>query len=477
MVKRQGNQEPLEQKVLGFINENCLLSGQGRLVVAVSGGPDSICLLHILVKLREILGLELHIAHLDHQLRGDDSRADARYVSRLAEELGIPATIEQRDVKTYQAEYHTSLEEAAREVRYSFLSQVAESTGAAHTAVGHTADDQVETVLMHLVRGTGTRGLRGLQPSTLFHFPGSSLTVIRPLLAVTRQDVLDYCKHYKLKPRTDISNLSLSPLRNRIRHQLIPLLQTYNPRVNEALLRMTGIINDDLSFLDSESNNLWNKVADRQNDIIFLDKTIFLELSPAIQRTILRRAMENLLNNIKDIEARHIESIMNALDKPAGKRLDLPRGMVFTIEYDRYLLGPDISTSSPFPPLKDEYALNIPGETVFSGWRVTASLINREQMTDKENNFTAFFDIDSTGRQMTVRSRREGDRFQPLGMNNSKKLGEFMIDTKIPGTWREHIPIVCSPQHILWVVGWRIDNRVKVSADTSHILRLEFVRI
>ena len=159
-------QPSLEQRVLHFIQEYQLASSQHKLLVAVSGGPDSVCLLHILIKLQEELDIGLHVAHLNHQLRGAESDADAEYVSDLARRMGIPATIEERDVRAYQAEQHLSLEEAAREVRYTFLTEVAKSIGADRVAVGHTTDDHIETILMHLVRGTGTRGLRGLQPNT-----------------------------------------------------------------------------------------------------------------------------------------------------------------------------------------------------------------------------------------------------------------------------------------------------------------------
>jgi len=185
---RENKQPTLEQRVLHFIQEHHLVSSQDKLLVAVSGGQDSVCLLHILVRLREELDIRLHVAHLNHQLRGAEAEADARYVSELAHQLGIPATIEQRDVKGYQAQKRLSLEEAAREVRYSFLAQVAGSIGTERVAVGHTMDDHIETILMHLIRGTGTRGLRGLQPATLWQSAASRLTIIRPLLEISHQE-------------------------------------------------------------------------------------------------------------------------------------------------------------------------------------------------------------------------------------------------------------------------------------------------
>ena len=469
-------QPPLEQRVLQFIREHRLVSSQHELLVAVSGGPDSVCLLHILATLQEELGIRLHVAHLNHQLRGVDAEADAEYVADLARQLGIPATIEKRDVKAYQAQQRISLEEAAREVRYTFLAQVAKSIGTNQVAVGHTSDDHIETILMHLIRGTGTRGLRGLQPSSRWQSSGNSLTIIRPLLPLSRQETADYCRHHQLMPRTDASNLSLSPLRNRIRHQLLPLLRSYNPRVAEALLRTARIAGDDLAFLDSESARLWGELVQRQENTIVLDKGRFLELPSALQRYLLRMSIEKLLGNLKDIETRHIEEIMDALTKPAGKRLSLPGGLNFFIDYDKYLIGPDAAALSPFPVLGGKFPLKLPGETHLPGWRVVATIISQEQMAEKDEDFTAYLDFDKTGDRLVVRSRQPGDRFQPLGMSQPKKLGEFMIDSKIPSAWRQRIPIVCSPEHILWVVGWRIDDRVKVTKGTKQVLCLKFER-
>jgi len=496
----------LEQRVKRFIREHNLVSAQSCLLVAVSGGPDSTCLLHILVRLKEELGIRLHVAHLDHQLRGAESEADATYVADLAHRLGVPATIERRDVEAYQAQQHISLEEAAREVRYTFLAQVANSIETDRVAVGHTVDDHIETILMHLIRGTGTRGLRGLQPHAVLKLPSNrnSLTVVRPLLQVSRQETADYCQSHKLMPRIDVSNLSLSPLRNRIRLQLLPLLQGYNPRVVEALLRTAGIAADELTFLDEEIACLWDEVVQKQENTIILDKKGFLRLHPSLKRHLLRICVEELLGNLKDIETRHIEEIMAALNKPAGKQISLPWGLIFSIEYDKYLLGPDPTALSPFPTLETEFPLRMPGETVIPGWRIEATIIDPSVVKGKpegalapsetmtplplvkgkgikgigliNNLFTAYLDLNKTGNKLTVRSRRPGDGFQPLGLGQPKKLNEFMIDAKIPRAWRQRIPLVCSLGHIVWLVGWRIDERVKVTEETKRVLRLEFKR-
>ncbi len=468
-----------EQKVLRFIREQDLVTSRQKLLVAVSGGPDSVCLLHILLKLQKELDLELHVAHLNHQLRGAESEADATYVAGLAHRLGIPATVESRDVRAYQSRHRLSPEEAAREVRYSFLARAATAVGAVRVVVGHTADDHVETILMHLLRGSGTRGLRGLLPVSRWQSADHSLVIIRPLLELTREETAAYCRSHRLAPRTDTSNLSPGPFRNRIRHQLLPELRKYNPQVAEALLRTARIAADDLAFIDKEMARLWGEVAQKQGKTVILNKKSFVDLPPALKRHLLRAAIESLLGNLKDIEAGHIEDIIDALDKPAGKVIGLPDGLNFAIEYDRYVLAPDAASLCPFPVLEGETELNIPGRTSIPGWEIEAAVVSPSAATKagvKTDDFTAHFDYDKTGNKLSVRRRRPGDRFQPLGMGQPKKLNEFMIDARIPRNWRRRIPVVCSPERILWVVGFRIDERAKVTGTTKEVLRLSFTR-
>jgi len=473
---KQKHKVALPDRIFKFILEHRLILKGGKLVVAVSGGPDSVCLLHILLSLQDRLDITIHVAHLNHQLRGDESDADARYVADLAQRLGLPATMEQRDVKAYQRSKRLSLEEAAREVRYNFLAEVAEATGTHSVVVGHTLDDHIETILMHLIRGSGTQGLRGLQPSNQWHFGRDTLTVIRPLLEVGREETAAYCRRYRLKPRLDTSNLSLSPLRNRIRQQLIPLLESYNPQVTDALLRTARIASDDLAVLEEEALKLGGKIVKEQQNTVILDRRSFIRLPSALQRYLLRASIEKLLGNLMDIESRHIEEIMNSLNKPAGKIITLPDRLIFAIEYDRYLMGSDPAALSPFPDIAKEYNLQIPGTTALPGWRVVAEVITQKQVMEEGNSYIACFDLDRTGDKLTIRPRRSGDRFQPLGMSQPKKLNEFMIDSKIPRAWRRRIPIVCSPKQIIWVAGWRIDERVKVTETTQKVLCLEMVR-
>jgi len=465
--------QSLGTRVLEFIGREGLIKGGETLVVGVSGGSDSVCLLHILSELRQALGVSLHVAHLDHMLRGMDSAADALYVTELAERLSVPATIQTRDVEAYRKEKHLSLEQAAREVRYDFYGDVAQSVNAERIVLGHTEDDQVETVLMHVMRGTGLAGLRGMQPMTRWQGRGGTLWLLRPLLEVTRVETEGYCREYGLEPRTDVSNYSPAFLRNRIRHEVIPLLQSCSRGVGAALLRTARAADDDLSFLDGEVGMVWGRVVTVQPNGILLNTSGLLSLHPSLQRHLLRRVVGEILGDLADIHAVHIEVMMDALSKQAGKKLSLSRGLVFLVGYETCLVTRGGHETCPLPPLEGEHRLNVPGDTVIAGWKARARIMEPGSMAE---GFKACLDFDRVGADLAVRGRRAGDRFHPLGMAEPKKLQDFMVDAKIPRDWRDRVPLVCSTQGIVWVVGWRIAEWVKVTDTTKRVLCLEFER-
>jgi tRNA(Ile)-lysidine synthase len=520
------NKIKLESKVLDFIQRYSLISRKETVVVGVSGGADSVCLLRVLAECQKELRIKLHVAHLNHQLRGAESEADAEYVSNLAGSLGIPITIDRQDVAAYRAERNCSIEEAARELRYAFLARVAREVGANRIAIGHTRDDQVETMLMHILRGTGITGLCGLAPCSPMAYdsqrtslPASPLSlraptrrgnllVIRPLLDIMREETASYCQEHQLEPRIDSSNLSPSFFRNRLRLHLLPLLRQYNPSIDQALLRLADIAKEDSAFIEQQASGLWDEIARQENNVIYLDKKQIAGLPVALQRHLLRAAVTKLVGDVRDIEASHIEATRSLLNKPASKRISLPHGLICHGGYNEIAITrlPSVIASDlpaktwqagarqsqippcPFPPLSGEFPLKVPGKMVFPGWEVIASIV-REQATSLssqgalstsertyQGNLVAHFDLRKTGTVLFARQRRPGDRFRPLGMSMPKKLYEFMVDAKIPRSWRNHIPIVCSSQQIIWVVGWRIDDRVKITEASQKILRLEFIR-
>jgi len=467
----------LEKRVSGFIREYGLLSGGEKVLVAVSGGQDSVCMLHVLNNLRETLDIQLHIAHLDHGLRGDESGADAGYVESVAAAFGIPATIEKKDVSEWREKSKTSLEEAAREVRYRFLESVARRTGAKRVAVGHTRDDQVETTLMHLLRGSGIQGLRGLKAAAPIPYGAGEdgIWVIRPLLKVTRQETGAYCIVQGLQPRTDSSNEQVRFLRNRIRLELIPLLRQYNADIDSVLVRLADLAGEDADFMDEQAAAVCSAAVTSEGCLTCVDSGKLRGLPLALQRRVFRIVLEQSYGSLRDIEAVHVDALVRLLFSDTGRSVHLPGGTVVANERNRMVISAPGSAACPWPALDRDYVLNVPGETALPGWRVSASIMG-ENFFKEDDIFSASFDLARVGRQLTVRGRRAGDRFHPLGMAHSRKLQDFMVDTAIPRSWRGSVPIVCSPAQVVWVVGWRIDDRVKVTTATQGVLRLDFHR-
>ncbi len=447
----------------------------GKVLIAVSGGQDSICLLHLLAGLQSKLKLNLHIAHLNHQLRGRESDADAQYVFDLCHKLGLPVTIGQADVKGYQTQHKFSLEEAAREVRYQFLAETAKSIKAKMVAVAHTRDDNVETILLHILRGSGTRGLVGLQAVGQRVIAGNKLTIIRPLLDITREETGKYCRVHKLHPRLDTTNFSLEPLRNRVRLELLPTLKTYNEGIGDALLRTSQIAADDLVLIETLTRISWRRIVNQKDGEIYFNREKLLELPVGLQRNLLRMAVEKQTGTLKDIEARHIEEMLGLLQKPAGKNLDLPYGLCLSSDYRHFILRQVNQNNAGAAVLCGEHVIKLPGSTKIPGWQIQADFINPAQIRPG-NEYTAHLDADLIGEILTVRQRCPGDRFQPLGMQTLKKVSDFMLDARVPVRERVRVPVVVSEKQVLWVVGWRIDDRVKVAPRTGRVLKLVFTK-
>ncbi|MCL2706607.1 MAG: tRNA lysidine(34) synthetase TilS [Dehalococcoidia bacterium] len=449
------------------------LSGS-TLVVAVSGGADSVCLLHILSVLKDDLSLKLCVAHLDHMLRGCESHADAEYVENLARRMRITAEIGQTDVHALRRERKMTIEEAARFARYRFLARAAIKYDTDLVVTGHTQDDQVETILMHIIRGSGLRGLVGLQTITPRIIDDHHLRIMRPMLDITKAETQDYCRCHNLSPRLDSSNMDTIPMRNRIRLKLLPLLETINPNINDAILRLSAVAGNEKVCLDEQALELAKQVMTRKGDVITLDTEPLIGISPALTRHMLRCCLEQLPEGLQDIESVHIEDMLLLLSKPAGRQLNLPRGLIFLKGYGCCYLGREMDLPCPFHPLGEMCQLLIPGITSFSGWSVEASFVRT--MDKNASPWVAYMDMDAVGTELWVKSWQNGDYFQPLGQDGIKKLGEFMIDAHIPRMWRKKIPVVASTAGIVWLMGYRLDERVKVTAQSRRILRLKFQR-
>jgi len=478
------------------ILEHSLFLPGDAVVVGVSGGPDSLTLLHVLCALRKELHIDLHVAHLNHQLRGDESDADAQFVARLAQEWGLGATIEARDVRALASAARLSLEEAGRHARYAFLVKVAQRVGATVIAVAHNADDQVETVLMHWLRGAGLAGLRGMghkieiqnskfkisEGESEFRISNFEFRIVRPLLDVTRAEIEAYCRRHHLAPRQDRSNLDTTFFRNRLRQEVLPYLETLNPHLRQVLLHSSRVIADDYALLSRNADAVFAEIARQVDGAIVFDRAAWRALHPALQRGTLRAAVEELRGDLRDIDWTPIEDARRvALDKSTGAAATLPGGLILTVGYVDLTIAAT-ARGGPAPDLPQLHAerVDLPTQGVTelpnSDWVVETDVTARPETAMPEpQRWRARLDLDKCRGNAYLRRRRPGDRFQPAGMNgHTKALHEFMIDAKIPRLARDRLPLLVVDERIAWVCGWRIDERARATAETREFWQVTF---
>ncbi len=467
------------EQVRATITEHNLFARGDKVVVAVSGGPDSLTLLHVLRALRPELQLDLFVAHLNHKLRGSESDADAQFVAWLAQEWNLPATIEARDVAALAEEKRLSVEEAARHARYAFLGEVAQRVGANVIAVAHHADDQVETVLMHFLRGAGLGGLRGINYQlSITHSP---LTIVRPLLDVTRAEIEAYCKQNYLTPHYDRSNLDMTFFRNRLRQETLPYLETLNPNLRQTLTRMSHAIADDYDFVQRGVHAAYARIARPVEGAIVFDRAAWRALHPALQRGTLRAAVQQLRGDLRDIDWTPIEDARRvALEKSAGAAATLPQGLMLVVGYTDFTIA-DTARGAPMPaqsvPLLRVERVDLPAQGAFelpdSDWVVYTESANRKLET--ADRWTAVLDFEKCAGKIYLRRRRAGDRFQPAGLGgHTQTLHEFMINEKIPRAARALLPLLVVNDQIAWVCGWRVDERVRVTDETRVFWQITF---
>lgn len=458
-----------------FIESRRLLQPGMRVVVGVSGGVDSVALLHVLKELAP-LSLTLHVAHLNHLLR-PEAGEDARFVQRLAHSWGIPVTIGYADVKRIAAVKRTGIEAAGRLARYSFLRHVARGVGADRIAVAHHAGDRVETILLNLLRGTGPSGLSGI--------PVRNGDVVRPLLCVTRDEIEAYCRGVGLSWRVDPSNLSTDYQRNRIRHQLLPFLKReFNPRVEDALLRMGDIIEEEDAFLNDYALKAGRKLVKEIGEgEVRLDLPGFLELPHPVRRRLLRAAVMAAAGRLEDLGFLHVEECLHLLLEGAvGGELHLPGGLRIRKSYRDFTISKDEKTFVKKPFVERQIA--VPGQTPLPelGFTVSAWVIERDggwstDLPDFRNSgLKACFDYDQIRLPLLVRTRRPGDRMRPFGMDGSKKLKKLFGELKIPREERDRIPLVASDGEIYWAVGCRRSRDALVTPETRRVLVLHFLK-
>jgi tRNA(Ile)-lysidine synthase len=457
------NLHPIEKVVLSTIREHKMISSGDRIIVAVSGGPDSVCLLEILFQLREILNVCLIVAHLNHGLRPGEDERETAFVEKLARRLGLAFRHERAE---HLGDAHgTSIEERAREIRYRFLARVVKEHRAQRVALGHNKNDQAETVLMNILRGTGSAGLSGMPPvrENLY---------IRPLIHTTRDELLAYLWEKNLSYKIDSSNLDKKYLRNRIRLELMPSLFTYQPRLIEHLDDLAFLCREENRFMEKEAEKCLRNIISTSSDKAFdISLEAFSGLPSPLQYRVIRGAIARAKGNLRRVNIGHIRAISELVENRKPQvGINLPDHVVVKKVYDRlrFSCAEEMRTADFSYSIKATGMVHI-GEVNMT---IACEEIPREGFPGRsQSDWQCFLDLEALRWPLKVRNFRAGDKFIPLGLNGFKKLKEVFINKRIPHDERRRIPILESRGDIVWVCGIRIDHRYRVRGDTRRILR------
>ena len=473
-----------------FILRHAMIENGETVIVAVSGGADSLALLYGLHALRTQLNCQLHVAHLNHCLRSD-AEADAAFVQQHATNLELPCTIGRADVPLLMKRWKLSVEASARRARYQFYEDVCTQIQATKVALGHHQDDTAETVLMNLIRGSGTTGLKGIAPVRDVKF-------IRPLINFTRQQIEAFLTSMGLVPRQDSTNADTRYLRNRIRHELIPLLERdYNPNIKVGLSRTADVLGAESEYLDTVAREAFEacRIQDStevetpiKSGSIVLDSAKLQQYHIAVQRRVLRQSYSEMLGHTGDLYFAHCEAMLNLIEGDSPNAvLALPNGLRFRRAYQCLIF--EISTGA----IETEsfgYPLAVPGKVSITALnaKITAEVgdfLSHEAPELPDGKFEAVFDYEKLKGAftnlvpetlpLTIRNRRQGDRFQPYGMRGTKKIKDFLMDAKVPRYERDRVPLLVCGDEILWIVGYTTSERFKVQPGTQQYLYLGYV--
>lgn len=451
------------EKVREAIERRRLLGSGEHVLVAVSGGADSLALLYALYWLRKEYALPLTIAHLDHGIRADTAE-DLKVVRQAAEDLGLPLLYERADAPALAREKKLNLEEAARIVRRGFLERAAREVGAEKIALGHTRTDLAETVLLHLLRGAGPGGLRGL----LWESP----PYIRPLLSCSREETRAFCREHDIPFHDDPTNFDTRLLRNAIRLELLPQLSRYNPRAEEALARAAELWAEAEEVLDWAAGRALAELKTEDG----LDLAKLRGLPSGVQALAVRAFLAENLGGTRRLERVHIEDILRLLQPGRSEEVALPGGIPAVLSGGKLRVGMvRVEELEPLPPRE----LPVPGELELPelGWRLKARLIPRPGSLVPPSPFVAYLDPGKVRLPLSVRTRRPGDRLCPLGMAGEKKVKALLMEAKVPKAERDRWPLVCDGAGICWVVGVRIADGYKVGPEANKVLMLEAERL
>lgn len=442
-----------------------MLQKEETILVGLSGGPDSVCLVHVLDAIKDNLRLNINAIYIDHGLRPDETTSEIEFCKDFCSRYGINFLTKAIDVRNFAINQRINLQEAGRYLRYMTYNEVAKEIKATKVALGHTADDQAETLIMRLIRGSGTTGLASIPPVR-----GN---IIRPLIEIERKEIIDYLEEVELNYIMDSSNLKKNYLRNKIRLSVMPVLKEINPDIIQTLSKTATIFRDEERYFEIIVTKTLMKLFSRKTDTrVELFLTPFEVMDTVIMRRVLRRVIDET-RGLRGISFIHVEDIIELIKngKP-GDRLYLPNGIRVIKEYSVLILTSE-------PPVKlNDYSLDVPGECVLKEAKlvIKSSILDSKDLIKTTANLwknCAYFDLDKLKLPLIIRARKNGDYFYPNGFGKRKKLQDYFVDEKVPRDERDRIPLVTSNGDIIWVVGYRGDDRYKVTDNTSKVLFLE----
>ncbi|MDP2891977.1 MAG: tRNA lysidine(34) synthetase TilS [Bacillota bacterium] len=452
------------EKVRKTIKEYAMLRRGQKAVCGVSGGPDSMALLTCLHQLGKEAGFSVIAAHLDHAIRTGSGK-DAELVKSYCMKLGVPFFYERVDVANAAREQGIGIEEAGRQERYGFFNRLLRKEKADRIAVGHTMDDNAETVLMNLMRGSGTAGLRGIRP-----VQGN---IIRPLLFIEKKEILEYLKENGIPYAIDETNLSLDYTRNRVRNVLLPAMQQFNPGICATLSRCAKSISDDEGLLQLLTDAFYDTCAKNTETGIALEIAQLKRAHPALGKRVVREAAARLAC-LKDLVSANVDDVLGLLGSRAGSIIDLPAGLVARRGFSRIELSRDAGTGQNY----GEIALNIPGLTQAPGFGCAfCAEVLEDVPADLKSHAkdTEYFDFDVLPKDAVIRARREGDRIRPLGCGGMK-LKKYLSERRVERWNRDKIPLVASGPEVIWAVGLGISDKAKVTSGTCRFLKISYIK-
>ncbi|RCW41163.1 MULTISPECIES: tRNA lysidine(34) synthetase TilS [unclassified Halanaerobium] len=463
----------IKEKFIFFVKKYNLVSSGQKILLGVSGGPDSLAMLHLFCELKEDWDIEIAVAHINHSLRKESDK-EALFVEEKAKKYGIPFYIKKLKKGNLQKNSN-SVEAAARKCRLEFFNEIIENNDYHILSLAHQKNDQVETVLFNFFRGTGLRGLSGISPQSRIN----GINIIHPLLEISRKEILLYCQKQNLNPKFDKSNEKNIYTRNVIRNQIIPIIkEKINPSVDDVICRNSALIKKEDQFLNQISDEMYIKSIKKKNKKeIVLDLDELLLNDQVIVWRIIRKAYKVLNNNLDDLYYDHVMEVYSLIkEKKTGKSLDLPFDIKVMISYNKVIFRKNLDSINP-EDNKFKFKFKLLGEVRLNELQsIKAEFVDKEEVEFSRDKKICFCDFEKIKSPLYVRSRKDGDKFVPLGMEGSKKIKDFFIDEKVDKRNRDQIPIVAdSEDNIVWVAGFRVSEKVRIDKNTTKVLKLKLI--